>query len=283
MHDQGLEPKKACGCPKTRLHFSNIRTPVFSDLHWNRKDLRYFTYPVFSDKGAFRHGVFTRHGGVSEHPYKSLNTSASVGDRPESVEQNLRMIRQEIGAKRLFSMEQVHGDDLVVLRGGHQPNLDRPFSADATITNIPGLALLVKQADCQSVIIYEPKKHVVANVHCGWRGNVKDILGKVVKCMKSAFGCEESYLMAAIGPSLGPCCAEFVDFEKLFPTDFERFMVRQNYFDLWAVSCSQLLNAGLQGNNIELAGICTRCRTDLFFSYRGEGKTGRFGTVAMLA
>ena len=60
-------------------------------------------------------------------------------------------------------------------------------------------------------------------------------------------------------------------------------MIEENYFDLWGISRQQLMDAGLQKENIEVAGLCTRCRTDLFYSYRAEGVTGRFGTVAMLA
>ena len=88
--------------------------------------------------------------------------------------------------------------------------------------------------------------------------------------------------MAAIGPSLGPCCAEFVIHEQIFPRLFGRFMRRENYFDLWEISRWQLSRAGLEEKGIDLAGLCTRCRTDLFFSYRAEGVTGRFGTVAMI-
>ena len=88
--------------------------------------------------------------------------------------------------------------------------------------------------------------------------------------------------MAAIGPSLGPCCAEFVTYRDIFPEEFDRFMVDENHFDLWALSSWQLENAGMRPENIEVAGLCTRCRTDLFYSYRAEGNTGRFGTVAML-
>ncbi len=155
-------------------------------------------------------------------------------------------------------------------------------SVDAVITDTPNIAILVKQADCQGVIIFDPEKRVVANVHCGWRGNAKNILGNVVTRMKHDFGCKGRDLLATIGPSLGPCCAEFVGHEKIFPNSFEEFMVRENYFNLWAISEWQLLNAGLRQENIEIASICTRCRTDLFYSYRGEGETGRFGSVVML-
>jgi copper oxidase (laccase) domain-containing protein len=60
-------------------------------------------------------------------------------------------------------------------------------------------------------------------------------------------------------------------------------MVRDNHFDLWAISRQQLLEAGLKEDRIEVSGLCTRCRTDLFYSYRNERRTGRFATVAMLA
>ena len=169
-----------------------------------------------------------------------------------------------------------------MLREGHDRIPSEIPCADAMITNIPGLGLLVMQADCQGVIIFDPKKRVVANVHCGWRGNVANILGRVVARMAGTFGCTGSHLLAAIGPSLGPCCAEFVDHRAIFPGPFDRFRIGENHFDLWAISRGQLVEAGLQQENIEIAGICTRCRTDLFYSYRGEGRTGRFGTVAML-
>jgi copper oxidase (laccase) domain-containing protein len=100
--------------------------------------------------------------------------------------------------------------------------------------------------------------------------------------MGNEFGCDPSLLRAAIGPSLGPCCAEFVTYREIFPEGFSAFMTRENYFDLWAVSRSQLLASGLKDRHIESADWCTRCRTDLFFSHRGEGVTGRFATVVML-
>jgi len=205
-----------------------------------------------------------------------------VGDQSENVTANLRKIRHTIKAGHLMFMNQTHGDDILILRQGHFAKQDEVPSVDAMITNSPGVALLVKQADCQGIIIFDPNKRVMANVHCGWRGNVLNIPGRVVTRMNQEFDCRASDLLAAIGPSLGPCCAEFVGHEELFPETFRTFMVRENHFDLWAVSCRQLLEAGLKEENIELAGICSRCRTDLFYSYRGEGKTGRFGTVAML-
>jgi copper oxidase (laccase) domain-containing protein len=130
--------------------------------------------------------------------------------------------------------------------------------------------------------MYDPEMAVVAIVHCGWRGNTRNILGLVVDNMSSNFGCNPSEVIAAIGPSLGPCCAEFTSYRTIFPKEFEKYMVREHYFDLWEISRSQLLEAGLRDDRIEVSGICTKCNTDLFYSYRAEGTTGRFATVAML-
>ena len=253
-----------------------------SRLLWTRDAVTHFQYPRLLLNRQLVHGVFTRQGGVSDPPFNRLNTSYRAGDRQENVTTNLRRIKETVGAERLIFMHQCHGIDIAVLRKDRPDKPGSVLSADALITDIPQVALLVKQADCQGVIVFDPQKKVVANAHCGWRGNVQNILGRVVTRMEQDFGSRRSDLFAAIGPSLGPCCAEFVSHEEIFPDDFLRFMVRENYFDLWAISCRQLVDAGLGEENIEVAGICTCCRIDMFYSYRAEGKTGRFGTVAML-
>lgn len=264
------------------VFFSKMRNPSLLDLKSVRQEIPFFQFPRLFSRRQLMHGIFTRHGGVSKPPFNTLNISYSVGDQQENVAENIRKIRNVIKAKDIVHMKQSHGDGILVLGQNKSAEYNEASSADAMITDVPGIALLVKQADCQGTIIYDPNRNVVANVHCGWRGNVQNILGRVVVRMKEEFGCEKSDLLAAIGPSLGPCCSEFVSYKDIFPEVFERFMVQENHFDLWAASCWQLQRAGLREDNIEVAGICTRCRTDLFYSYRGEGKTGRFGTVVML-
>jgi YfiH family protein len=150
------------------------------------------------------------------------------------------------------------------------------------ITDIPSIALMIKQADCQGVILYDPIKIVFAVVHCGWRGNVHNILGSVIERMISDFKCVEADIFAAIGPSLGPCCAEFTSYREIFPDEFRQYIVGKHHFNLWEISRSQLLTAGLDETRIEITEICTRCNTEMFYSYRAEGVTGRFATVAML-
>ena len=242
----------------------------------------YFQHQNLTQYNQLAHGTFTRHGGASPSPYATLNTSYEVGDLPENVTENLKIIKRSMGAGHLLFTRQIHGTGVLILRAGFHEMFRTPPEADAMITDIPGVALMIKQADCQGVILFDPRKNVIANVHCGWRGNVQNILGKVIGLMQHHFGCRGENLVAAIGPSLGPCCAEFTTHGEIFPGYFEDFMVNENHFDLWALSSHQLVREGVNPDNIKVSGICTRCATDRFFSYRGEGVTGRFGSVAML-
>jgi polyphenol oxidase len=245
------------------------------------KGLSCIRFELLSRCAGLTHGVFTRKGGLSASPYDALNVSYSTGDQPSNVAGNLKLIKDHIGAKLIVSMNQVHGTEIIALHKEDYDDISTP-TADAMITDVPSLGIMVKQADCQGIILYDAINSVTAVVHCGWRGNVLNILGAVVDRMKSEFGCEAKDLMAAVGPSLGPCCAEFTSYKEIFPQEFTEYMVADNRFDLWEISRMQLLRAGLVRGNIEIAGICTKCNIDLFYSYRGEGETGRFGTVAML-
>jgi YfiH family protein len=282
MHGQGPKKNTAHTSHFPISSLSKYENCYSSELLWIQDDLKSFRYPNLSRYPEFVHRVFSRGGGVSDPPYDSLNSSYTVGDGPENVKANLKKIEKAVKAEKLIFMTQEHGENIVILRKDYFASHSGIPSADAMITDMPGIALMVKQADCQGVIIFDPEKEVIAVVHCGWRGNVLNILGNVAISMKRNFGCRPSDLLAAVGPSLGPCCAEFVSHKDIFPGHFETFIVRENHFDLWAVSCWQLQKAGLKRENIEISGICTRCRTDLFYSYRAEGITGRFATVAML-
>jgi YfiH family protein len=253
-----------------------------ADLFWVEEPVAYFRFPKLSQNKRLIHGVFSRHGGISRPPYESLNTSYTVGDHGEDVASNLHRINDALGVEMMIFMNQRHGENILILDKNTPPKFGEAPSADALITDLPHIGLMVKQADCQGVIVFDPIKQVVANVHCGWRGNVTNILGKVIERMTRYFGSQGSHLLAGIGPSLGPCCAEFITHDKIFPKSFQPFMIRENYFDLWAISRRQLMEAGVRGENIEIAGLCTRCRPDLFYSYRRQKRTGRFGSVAML-
>jgi polyphenol oxidase len=271
--------KKGCAAKDIKI---GMLMPDSHRLSETQHRAPYLQYQDLSQYHQLKHGTFTRHGGTSHSPYDSLNTSDAVGDSRKNVAENLMIIKHTMGAHRILFTRQIHGTEVLIVDTEITETFGASWQADAMITNISGVGLMIKQADCQAVILFDPAKNVIANVHCGWRGNVQNILGLVVRKMENRFDCRAEDLVAAIGPSLGPCCAEFISHRDIFPPNFDGFRVSENHFDLWRLSSYQLVTEGINPDHITVSEICTRCHTDRFFSYRGEGVTGRFGTVVML-
>lgn len=225
-------------------------------------------------------GFMARLGGVSVPPFDSLNVSLNVGDHGDRVACNRARVKETFGLKCLLSARQVHGDRIlsIVLPRTEDHEYD---GYDALITNQPGVGLMIQQADCQAVVLYDPVARVVANIHAGWRGSVANIVKRTVQRLQDDFGSEPSRVMAAISPSLGPCCAQFVNYASELPLAFQPFQVRAAYFDFWAITRHQLQEAGVVPTHIRTIGICTRCDPN-YFSYRRDGQTGRMATVVAL-
>ena len=244
-----------------------------------KNNILFFQFPNLAGFSEIWHGIFTRKCGYSKEPYKSLNISFEVGDHPKIVEQNRNILYKCMDGKELVYAKQRHETQIIILAKKDKARNNAHLAGDAMITDILSKYLVVQVADCQSLLLYDPARHVVANVHSGWRGSIKNIIGKTVREMEKKFGCQPENIIAGIGPSLGPCCAEFVNYRKEIPDNLWKYKDNYNFFDFWALSCDQLLEAGLLIKNIHLSNICTKCNTDLFFSFRGEGTTGRFATV----
>ena len=244
--------------------------------------LRYYRSAKLAGLPEVVHGFFTRQGGASLGAYHSLNVSLAVGDQQAAVTENLRRMQQALGLSALAGAAQVHGGRAAVITSPDQARLADIPEVDILVTTVPGLGLLIKQADCQAVMFHDPVNRVVANVHCGWRGHVHNILGEAVRLLQSRFGTRPADLYAAIGPGLGPCCAEFKNFRREFPPALWNYQVRPTYFDLWVLSRDQLIAAGLLPARLDLAGLCTRCGADDFYSYRRDHVTGRQGAIIAL-
>lgn len=234
------------------------------------------TFPGLAGLAGLTHAVTTRHGGVSAPPRDSLNL-APAGDAPPAVAANLARLRRALGLTRLVWASQVHGTRILAVRD--QDGV--VGEADGLATDQPGVGLLIKQADCQAVILAAPERGVVACLHVGWRGNVADMPGQGVRFLARRFGVAPGELWAAVSPGLGACCAEFVNHAREFPPEFRDFRRQGDNFDLPAITRAQLARAGVAPERIELAEMCTKCRPE-FFSYRREGETGRSGTVVAL-
>ena len=251
----------------------------------NYNGLSFYQFPLLQSLPGLTHGIFTRHGGRSQGSYASLNLSFSVGDDQQTVAANRELVLKTLGIPGLQSLKQMHGKESVEIRdnlsGDSQP-IPETRSGDILMTRVPEQGLMIKQADCQSIVLYDPAHKAVANIHCGWRGNVNNVVREAVKQMRAAYKTNPARLLAGIGPSLGPCCAQFINYRTEIPARYWTYQARPNYFDLWRLSRDQLIAAGVPEDHIQIAGICTSCQTQDFFSYRKEKITGRFATVIAL-
>lgn len=234
------------------------------------------TFELLSHAGL-KHGVFLRHGGHSKGAYHSLNMSFDVGDSPSDVEANIHLVKQALGIPHLIWTTQCHGT--IILPAAMASTSS---SCDALHTDIPHLGLLIKHADCQAAIFYDPIHHAIANVHAGWRGSVQNIYKETIEAMKVAYGSQPQDLLVGISPSLGPNSAEFIHYKKELPEEFHPFQIKPNYFDFWEISRYQLQRCGVLPHHIEIAQIDTYANPNDYFSFRREKTTGRNATVVAL-
>jgi polyphenol oxidase len=226
---------------------------------------------------SLQHAVFLRHGGISKNEFGTLNTGKSTNDDILCVEENRARILSLFPKGHLISGIQVHGDTLHEVK---RPYLSE-VECDGFITKEKHNALMIKHADCQSTIFYDPIERALAHVHCGWKGNVLNIYQKTVDKLKH-LGSNPANILVCISPSLGPEFSEFINHQKEFPSHFLEFQWRENYFNLWEISRMQLMKAGILLSHIECAEICTYQNEIDFFSYRRDRITGRNASLSML-
>lgn len=224
------------------------------------------------------HGCFKRLGGVSHGHLKSLNVGRNCNDTPDNVVENKLRVKNVLGLQHMVIAKCDHGDKIYTIDA---VTCEEPPIADGIATNVVGIALGVTQADCQAAIFYDPVNHALCNVHCGWRGNVKNIYKKAVEHMQRHFKSKPENLLACISPSLGPDSSEFLNWRQELPIEFLDFQFKPTYFDLWEIARWQLEEAGVLPKHIQIAGIDTYVDKE-YFSYRRDKLCGRQATVCAL-
>jgi YfiH family protein len=147
---------------------------------------------------------------------------------------------------------------------------------DAAVTSLHGVMLGVQTADCVPILVADVQAKAVAAIHAGWRGTSSSIAGATIARLRDKFRIEANDLVAVIGPHIGVCCyevgEEVVD-QIADPAAFERRPEwPKPHLNLGEANRSQLLAAGIPEEQIEISSLCTRCREDLFHSFRRDGK-----------
>jgi polyphenol oxidase len=225
----------------------------------------------------------TRSGGASAAPFDSLNLSCDVGDDPAQVAANRAALAAQLGLAQWCELKQVHGDVLHIEPAPTPLDAASTLAGDALATSERGLALVIKTADCQPVLLAHESGRFVAALHVGWRGNVMNLPGSAVARLCAHYGCSPRELLAVRGPSLGPAHAQFTNFAAEFGPGFAGFYdAAVRTVDLWRLTRHQLEAAGLDPARIFGIDRCTFAEADAFFSYRRERPCGRMLSLIWL-
>ena len=258
-------------------------------------EVSWYSVPLFEKAGGVTAAFSMRQGGVSEGKLQSLNLGFAKPEPRENVQENYRRFFQPLGldAEKIVITVQKHTD--IILKDAHLHtglgwDVPSEIVADAEMTDQKGCVLVKLTADCVPVLLYAPDVHAIAAIHDGWAGTVKRLAQKTAEAMVQQYGADPSKMLAAIGPSIGKCCFEVEhDVADVFLKEFKTENTTQVsdikwHIDLWNCNVEQLMDAGLQRENIAVGGICTKCSPqDMFFSYRREGvNTGSLAAVISL-
>lgn len=261
------------------------------------KHLNPFLFEDFSRNKNILHFISTRIGGFSNSPYSSLNLGLNVGDNSAEVIKNRELLASSLNipTNSFTFAKQVHKGNVSVIKNemkgrgaiNYREGID---ATDAMITDVPGICLVVLVADCVPVLFFDTIKKVIGVAHAGWRGTVGLVVKNTVRLLQEEFNSILEDIIVGIGPSIGPCCFEVgsdvkEEVENVFHTK-DRYIINRDdkeYFDLWENNKQQLIQVGVLEQNIEVAGVCTYCHSDRFFSVRRQnGNTGRFGAGIMI-
>lgn len=226
----------------------------------------------------------TRVGGVSLPPFDSWNLGEHVGDHPMAVTSNRQSLQAHLGAARAVFLKQVHGVEVAQLT----PESLDGLAADACVTAYTHVACTIMVADCLPVLLTDHQGRVVAAAHAGWRGLAAGVIEKTVHaiCLKAQV--DAASLRVWLGPCIGPTVFEVgAEVREAFIQQDAQadvyFVAHPQHQNKWLANLSGLARQRLQALGVAfVAGNdgtmpwCTVIQSSRFFSYRRDGRTGRF-------
>jgi hypothetical protein len=233
----------------------------------------------------------TRHGGWSKGNYAAFNINRYCGDEEENIRLNRLELCQMLGINddHLVMPHQVHetkvaqidGRFLAMNAGKRKEELE---GVDALMTNLSGVCIGVSTADCIPVLLYDQEKKAICAIHAGWRGTVKRIVMKAIETMTEAYGTQPQQLVAQIGPGIHLESFEVGDevYDAFAQDGFDmaaiarRFpandgMGKKWHIDLPACNRLQLMDSGVNPQNITVSSVCTFQQATDYFSARRLG------------
>lgn len=246
---------------------------------------------IFVARGGRRYGQFPQFAALSGlvHAYttrpQDVSFRADERQHERTANRNQALTDWGLQPDTLRYCAQVHADRLAIVAATTPPG---PLAdCDGAATDSPGVPLMSFSADCPLVLFFDPVHRAVAVVHASWRCTVGGLVARMVALLRATYGSRPEQLHVGIGPGAGPAQYEVQDdvyqAAATLPqrdTCFRRDNGRMT-FDLWAASTQLLVAAGVPAVQIAVAGVCTMTRSDVFYSFRREGRgCGHFGLLA---
>lgn len=224
----------------------------------------------------------TRQGGCSQGPYASLNLGNHVGDSAAAVAAN----RQRFAALAAMPvapvwLNQVHGTEVVTVL---EPTTEA-ITADASITRVRGVVSCVMTADCLPLLLCDQQGTQVAAIHAGWRGLCDGIIERALQQFA-----QPARVMAYLGPAIGPAAFEvgaevkaaFIAQQAQAASAFTPAAAADKWLaDIYTLARQRLASMGVTA--IYGGHYCTYSQSELFFSYRRDGQTGRMASAIWLS
>jgi YfiH family protein len=237
------------------------------------------------EEDGFLAAFFERTGGTSRAPFDSMNVSYGVGDDSQAVDSNRKRAAEAFDIDGFAVPGLVHGTTILPVgsvraRDGFDGPATLLGNADGLHTRRAALPLGAFSADCIIAVMADPVARRVALIHAGWRGMAAGILQKA-----AALFAERGEVRVAIGPTIGPChywVGDDVALAVEAGSPGGAVTARREgrlYLDLVGTARAGLAEIGMR--RVEDTGLCTVCRSDRLFSFRGEGTTGRHLALAM--
>ena len=230
--------------------------------------------------GPVHWGFTDREGGVSAGDFRSLNLGGHVGDDPVAVETNRTRVAGAVGVQRdrLLFLQQCHGNEVVVVDGPWDRS--GPPPADGVVTATPGVALAALVADCTPVLLADPAAGVVGAVHAGRPGMTSRIVDTAVARMR---GLGARQIAAVVGPSVCGRCYEVPAQMRDAAAAVSPESAAVSWTGTPAVDVASGVVAQLHANDVAVQWVPGCAREDeRLYSYRRDGRTGRFAGVVVL-
>lgn len=263
-----------------------------------KSDKPYLTFPTLDRIPWIINAFSTRRGGVSGGIYSSMNLSYTVGDDPEKVLRNFRIIGEAMGVpeENMVLVHQAHTVNVMPVKEEHRGmGVVREGirgDVDGIMTDVAGVCLVTNHADCVPLYFVDTVNHAIALSHSGWKGTVGNICRNTVEAMGKYYGTDPKDITAFIGPSIGGECYEVGDdvadpFREAYGEEKSGNLLREKgekyLLDLALANYYNMADCGIPPENIGISDICTCCCKDWLHSHRGSaGRRGGNSAFLMI-